>query len=62
MVGGGGGAKILYGFFVYYILQCSLVSIFHHCVYYCVFCVLLFNSVNYVFSLLGLCILIVMFM
>jgi len=44
------------------VLQCSdvlLVLFFNHCVYGCVFCILLFNSVIYVSLLLCLCILIV---
>ena len=50
----------LYGCFVYHILSHSFVSVFYHCVYGCMFCMLLFSFVNYVF-LLCLCILI-MFM
>ena len=38
-----------------------LVPIFYHCMYGCMFCMLLFNFVNYVFFLSFLCILIVMY-
>jgi hypothetical protein len=42
----------LYGFFVYHILSHYFGSILHHCIYGCMFCVFLFNSVNYVLLLL----------
>jgi hypothetical protein len=48
-------------FFAYHILSCSFGSIFYHCIYGCVFCVPLFNFVNYVFLMLYLRIHIVMF-
>ena len=38
-----------------------LVQFFYHFVYGCVFCMLWFNFVNYVFLLLCLCIIIVMY-
>jgi len=50
----------LYGFFVYHILSYSFGSIFYHCTYGRMFCMFLFNFVNYIFLLLRLCILIVM--
>ena len=44
------------------VLQCSgVLLVFYRCVYGCMFCVLLFNSVSYAFFLLCLCILIVMY-
>ena len=38
-----------------------LVPFFYHCIYGCMYCMVLFNFVNYVFLLLYLCILIVMY-
>jgi hypothetical protein len=45
------GCCCLYGCFVYHILSHSFCSILYHFVHGCVFCILLFNFVNYVFLL-----------
>jgi hypothetical protein len=45
----------------YHILSHSFGSIFCHCMYGCMFCMLLFNFVNYLFLMLCLCILIAMY-
>ena len=42
----------LYGFFVYHIPSCSFGSFSNHCVSGCMFCMLLFSFVSYVFLLL----------
>jgi hypothetical protein len=40
---------ILYAFFIYHILSCSLGSIFYNCIYGYIFCIHLLNILNYVF-------------
>jgi len=54
------GVCCLYGCLVYHILSYSSGSNLYHCIIGCIFCMLLFNFVNYIFLLLY--ILIVMFM
>jgi len=41
--------------FYFIILRHVLLFLFYHCLYGCIFCILLFNSVSYVFLLLCLC-------
>ena len=52
----------LYGYFFYHTLSYFFGFQFYTYVYGCMFCMVPFNFVNYVFLLLRLCILIVMFM
>ena len=47
--------------FLFIIFLDVLLVPFYHCIYGCIFCMLLFNFVSYVFLLLSLCILIVMY-
>jgi hypothetical protein len=41
----------LYGCFVHHVLSYHFASILYRCIYDCMFCVLVFNFVNYVFLL-----------
>jgi hypothetical protein len=52
---------VAYVAFSFIIFLRVLLVLFYQCVYGCMFCILLFNSVSYVFLLLCLCILIVMY-
>jgi len=47
--------------FLFIIFLYVLLVLFYHCVFGCVFCILLFDSIRYVFLLLCLCILIFMY-
>jgi hypothetical protein len=51
-------AFMAFSFIIHVFLHVLLVLFFYHRVYGCMFCILLFNSVSYVFLLLRLCILV----
>jgi len=46
------GASYIKSCYVYHILAYSSGSVVYHCIYGCMFCMLLNNIVNYVFLLL----------
>ena len=52
----------LYGCFVHHVLSYHFASILYRCIYDCMFCVPVFNFVNYVFLLLCLCTLVAMYL
>ena len=55
------GSLLLLWLFRFIIFLHVLLVLFDHCAYGCMFCILLFNSVIYIFLFLCLCILIVMY-